>query len=108
MTSTAFQRSRRQQRNATPLTYRQKLEKAREQYYPESMIPDLRGHVFTLSSQKPERPGNHDLVVGAIAEYLSKNGASEVARGATGWSDSHSQETFVPEENEEGDCARDR
>ena len=28
-----------------------------------------------------EHPGNHDLVVGAIAEYLSKNGASEVARG---------------------------
>ena len=45
------------------------------------MIPDLKGHVFTLSSQKPERPGNHDLVVGAIAEYLTKNGAPEVVRG---------------------------
>ena len=47
------------------------------------MIPDLKGHVFTLASQKPERPGNHDLVVGAISEYLSKNGASEVSRGLT-------------------------
>ena len=47
------------------------------------MIPDLRSHVFTLASQKPERPGNHDLVVGAISEYLSKNGAPEVSRGLT-------------------------
>ena len=74
-------RNRRQQRNAAPLTFRQRQEMAREQFYPESMIPDLKGHVFTLASQKPERPGNHDLVVGAISEYLSKNGAPEVSRG---------------------------
>ena len=73
--------SRRRQGGSTSTqSYKQKVDAAREQFHPNTMLEALTSQVFTLASQKPQRPGNFDVVLGAIIEYLCSKRSTTIAK----------------------------